>query len=126
MSPRATVLIVEDNPLNRELVEAVLEPLGLEIRVAVDVPSGRAELARGRPDLILMDIDIPGGGGVLLLHELRADPALAAVPVLAVTSFAMHGDRERFLAEGFDGYISKPIDVATVVRTLQPFLPEAK
>ncbi len=107
------ILVVEDNPQNYELVEFLLEDAGFAVRWAADAAEMRRELATGLPDLILMDIQLPGIDGLSLVSEIRAMPEAAALPIVALTARAMRGDRERFLAAGFDGYISKPIAVAT-------------
>ncbi len=108
---RAQVLIVEDNEKNMKLVRDVLQASGY--RVLEATTAGKAvELAtEHEPDLVLMDIHLPDVDGVEALDRLRADERTASIPVLALTAQAMRGDRERFLAEGFDGYLSKPIDV---------------
>jgi two-component system cell cycle response regulator DivK len=116
------ILIVEDNDINRQLVCDILSHAGFEITQASSVEEGRLRLGEGTPDLVLMDIRIPGGGGELLLQEIRERPALAQVPVIAVTAFAMPGDRERLLKSGFDGYISKPIDVRSFARTIATYI----
>ena len=102
------IAVVEDNPDNRLLVQAILEDL-YEID---EYESGNGALAgflERRPDLVLLDISLPGQDGTEVLKALRADAALCSLPVVALTAHAMAGDRERFLAEGFDDYISKPI-----------------
>ena len=109
------ILVVEDNPLNRRLVRDLLELNGHRVREAECVADGRAELQRTLPDLVLLDVGIPGGGGELLLAEIRGNPSLAGLPVVAVTAYAMQGDRERLLKAGFDEYISKPINTRTFV-----------
>lgn len=119
---RARIAVIEDNELNRRLVRDVLELRGHEILEAASVEEGRALLHAVTPDLVLLDIQIPGGGGELLLREIRATEALARVPVVAVTAFAMQDERRRFLAEGFDGYISKPIDVRAFGPQVESFL----
>ena len=106
----SSILVVEDNPMNRILVRDILSRRGHEVTEATNVQEGRERLATAIPDLVLLDIQIPGGGGEVLLLQIRAEPRLARVPVIAFTAYAMRGDRERFLATGFDGYISKPID----------------
>jgi CheY-like chemotaxis protein len=108
-----TILLVEDNVLNRRLAEVALEARGHHVRQADSADAARASLDQVVPDVILMDIEIPGGGGEALLREIRAQPARARLPIIAVTALAMQGDRERLLRAGFDGYISKPIDVGT-------------
>ena len=107
----ATVLIVEDNARNRKLVRDVLGHAGYETLEACDGEAGVALARERRPDLILMDINLPGIDGVEALARLRADAATAAIPVVALTAYAMKDDRERFLAAGFDGYLEKPVSV---------------
>ena len=107
----ATVLVVEDNLLNLKLVRDVLGHAGYRVLAAGDAERG-IELAREEaPDLILMDVQLPGIDGVEALGRLRGDPATAAIPVAALTALAMKEDRERFLAAGFDGYLEKPVSV---------------
>lgn len=118
----ARILVVEDNLLNLQLVRDILEYRGHDIEVATTVQEARARLRSARPDLVLLDIQLPGGGGELLLREIRASAALADLPVIAVTSQAMEGDRERLLAAGFDAYLSKPIDTRTFGPTVESFL----
>ena len=108
-----TILVVEDNALNRRLVQVTLEARGHRIVEAGSVEEARAALERHQPDMVLLDVQIPGGGGELLLSEIRRDPLAAGLTVVAVTALAMSGDRERLLSHGFSGYISKPIDVRT-------------
>ena len=105
------VLIIEDNDKNLKLVRDVLQINGFRTLEAVDAESG-IELADDRhPDVILMDIQLPGMDGTEALAHLRSQPHTADIPVVAVTAFAMAGDAERFKAAGFDGYITKPISV---------------
>ena len=107
----AVVLIVEDNPRNLKLVRDVLEYAGFVVLSADEGEAG-IELARARrPDLILMDVHLPGIDGVEALARLRADGATAAIPVVALTAYAMKEDRARFEAAGFDGYLEKPVNV---------------
>ena len=111
MSPAAAVLIVEDNPRNLKLVRDVLAYAGYRTLEAETAGAG-LELARvEHPGLVLMDVQLPDMDGVEALGRLRADPATADIPVVAVTAFAMKEDRERILAAGFDGYLEKPVDV---------------
>lgn len=111
------VLLVEDNDLNRRLVRAVLE--SHEVTEATTVDGAWAELMRSVPDVVLLDVEIPGGGGERLLREIRRDQKIQALPVIAVTALAMRGDRERLLEAGFDGYLSKPIDARTFAAEIQ-------
>ena len=104
----ARVAVVEDNPDNRLLVRAILEDR-YEVEEYENGPDALAGLARSRPDLLLLDISLPGMDGVEVLRHVRADPRLAALPVVALTAHAMAGDREKFLAAGFDEYVTKPI-----------------
>jgi len=118
---RLRILLVEDNPLNRGLARDVLEHHGHQVFEAVDVEQGWAMSQRCPLDVVLLDVQIPGGGGAELLRRIRHAPDLAAVPVVAVTAFAMEGDRERFLQAGFDGYLSKPIDTRAFAATVEAF-----
>ena len=109
------ILVVEDNEKNMKLFRDVLSATGY--RTLEATTGGEAvELAKEQaPDLVLMDIQMPGVDGVEALRRLRADERTAAIPVLAVTAQAMQGDREHFLAEGFDGYLSKPVNITELV-----------
>ena len=116
------ILVIEDNPANMELVRYVLEAFGYTVSAAVDGESG-LELARAEPpDLVICDLQLPGIDGIEVAKRLKAQPALARVPLIAVTAYAMVGDRERVLAAGFDGYISKPIDPQTFAPQIAAFL----
>ena len=116
------VLVVEDNDRSRRLARDLLELNGFDV-VDVDTAEAGLEVARRcAPALVLLDIQLPGMDGVTALQELRADPATRGIPAIAVTAFAMQGDEERFLAAGFDAYISKPIDVRTFAARLQAVL----
>jgi two-component system, cell cycle response regulator DivK len=111
MTPDALVLIVEDNARNLKLVRDVLGFAGYRTLEASTAEEGLALAAARRPDVILMDVQLPGMDGVEALGRLRAEPATAGIAVAAVTAFAMKADRERFLAAGFDGYLEKPLSV---------------
>jgi CheY-like chemotaxis protein len=117
------VLVVEDNEMNMQLVEYLLEEGGYQI---VKAASGEDALsiARGgeRVDLILMDIHLPGIDGLSVIREMKADPQTGAIPILALTAHAMRGDKDRFLEAGCDGYISKPIDVKTFLKSIRSYL----
>jgi CheY-like chemotaxis protein len=118
----ARILVVEDNPLNRLLVHDLLELRGHAVVEAATVDEARALLARERPDLLLLDVQIPGGGGEAVIREVRQRPELAHLPIIAVTSLAMPGDRERLLSIGFQGYLSKPIDTRTFGAAIESYL----
>jgi two-component system cell cycle response regulator len=120
--PVARILIIEDNPANIELMSFLLSAYGHAPLSAADGPRGVAAARSERPDLIACDVNLPGMDGFAVLAELKGDPALAGVPILAVTALAMTGDREKVLAAGFDGYISKPIEPESFVAELEAFL----
>src|SRR3982074_1153161 len=105
--------MVEDNEANQMLATAVLSREGWRIVVASSSLEARVVLSRGIPDLILMDIQLPGQDGLTFTRELKADPFTADVPVVALTALAMPGDRERSIDAGCVGYISKPINTRT-------------
>jgi two-component system, cell cycle response regulator DivK len=113
------ILIVEDNERNMKLLRDVLGATGYETLEAASGEAAVAVAAERTPDLVLMDVQLPDIDGREALRRLRADERTAAVPVLALTAQAMQGDRERFLDAGFDGYLSKPVDVAELVRTVK-------
>jgi two-component system cell cycle response regulator DivK len=104
------ILIVEDNDNNRCLFRDILVFNGYEVTVATDGQEGVALARELMPDLILMDIQMPGMDGMSAGRILKGDPATSALKIIALTSFAMRGDEEKFLAAGFDGYLSKPIN----------------
>ena len=114
------VLIVEDNDKNMKLLRDVLQASGFETVEATTAEEGIELALTSAPSLVLMDVQLPGIDGVQALARLRGDERTASAPVVALTAQAMHGDRERFLEAGFDGYLSKPVDVTeliSVVRT---------
>lgn len=117
------VLVVDDNPLNVELVEFMLQAGGFEVFVARDAEQALALLPRADPVMILMDIQLPGMDGLSLTRQLKADPATRHIVIVAFTAHAMKGDERLMRAAGCDGYVAKPIDVSTFVATLQCLLP---
>ena len=121
MSARA--LLIEDNEANRYLATFLLERHGFQVTHAPDGPSGIARASREPFDLILLDIQLPGMDGYAVAKALRTNLALDAVPIIAVTSYAMVGDRERALASGCTGYIEKPINPDTFVDEIRQHLP---
>lgn len=117
-----TILIVEDNDLNMKLFNDLLEANGYR---TIQTKDGREVLALvrdHRPDLILMDIQLPEISGLELTRMLKDDPDLKAIPVIAVTAFAMKGDEEKIREGGCEGYIAKPISVASFLQTVARFL----
>jgi len=117
------VLVVEDHPDNRMLACKVLRRAGYTT-IETDRAEGLAELVlRERPDLILMDIELPGQSGYDAVQKLKADPGTASIPVVALTAYAMHEDRQRCLRAGCSDYLAKPLDIALLVTTVRKFLP---
>jgi CheY-like chemotaxis protein len=116
------ILYVEDNRLNQELVRDLLEAEGHSVEIAVDGSGFRERVRDGAaPDVILMDILLPGSDGVTLLKELRSSGRFSEVPVLAVTAQALHGDRDRFLEAGFAAVLVKPIDTRSFVADVERY-----
>ena len=116
-----TILLIEDNEQNRYLATFLLERNGYAVVAAVDGPSGIARASELAPDLILLDIQLPGMDGYAVARALRAIDAMRDTPIIAVTSYAMVGDREKALEAGCNGYIEKPIDPDTFVGEIQRF-----
>ena len=106
------VLIVEDNPRNMKLVRDVLQVKGHETLEATTAEDGIVLAVERRPDLVLMDIQLPGMNGIDALRVLRGDPATAKIPVIAVTASVMQQDRKLILEAGFDSYLGKPLNLA--------------
>jgi len=119
----ARILVVEDNPANLSLMEYLLRAFGYAVVTATDGAAGVDAARRESPDVILMDLQMPVLNGYECAERMRAVPALRAVPIVAVTAFAMVGDRDKILARGFDGYISKPITPDTFVGQVEAFVP---
>jgi two-component system cell cycle response regulator DivK len=116
------ILVADDNPASRELIREVLEMSGYDVVEAAD---GRDAVVRARehvPDLVLVDIQMPRLDGYGVLRELRADPLFSRLRVVALTAYAMQGDRDRALDSGFDGYITKPVDIAALRQEVKKFL----
>ena len=119
----ARILLIEDNPDNLELMSYLLGAYGHVVTTAEDGESGIASARSEKPDLVACDIHLPGVDGYTVAKTLKADPAFDGTPVVAVTALAMVGDREKILAAGFDGYITKPIEPHQVIAELDAFLP---
>jgi|RhiMetdeSRZDD1v2_1073273.scaffolds.fasta_scaffold05713_14 two-component system cell cycle response regulator DivK len=124
MATPTRVLVVEDNPLNLKLLRDVLIHAGFDVVEARSGEDGVARAMEFRPDLILMDLQLPGIDGTQAMRMIKGSPIGSDVPVVALTAFAMSEDRERALRSGFDGYLSKPISVRDLPRRLTEFLPE--
>jgi two-component system cell cycle response regulator DivK len=116
------ILIVEDNPKNLKLLRDVLQFRGYVITAAESAEVGVVLARAEQPALILMDIQLPGMDGREATQVLKADTHTQHIPIIALTAFAMKGDREQLLAEGFDGYISKPINIKEISQVVEQYL----
>lgn len=110
------ILLVEDNPQNRYLVTFLLEHNGYEVIVAEDGAEAVSAAAEHQPDLILMDVQLPGMDGYEATRKIKADSRFSATPVIALTAHSMKGDRDRALEAGCDDYLTKPVDAEQLVR----------
>jgi two-component system cell cycle response regulator DivK len=117
-----SVLLVEDNEKNMKLLRDVLTVKGYRVLEATTGEEAVVRAVADDPQLVLMDVQLPGIDGVEALRRVRADPRTARIPVLALTAQAMEGDRARFLAAGFDGYLSKPVDITELLATVAAYL----
>jgi len=116
------VLIAEDNPVNRELLRELLELRGYTVLEACDGQEALRMIEQTKPELLLLDISMPGMDGFAVVRRIRENPRLAQLPVVAVTAYAMRGDQERILNSGFDGYLSKPINPSSLIKELDRLL----
>ena len=119
---KSEILVIEDNERNRYLVTFILEKHGYQVVQAKDGREGVELAKQTKPTLILLDIQLPGMDGYAVAQELRSNPVFDEVPIVAVTSYAMSGDRERILAAGCNGYIEKPINPETFVDDIERHL----
>ena len=117
-----SVLIVDDNEMNVKLLRWLLQKNGYVVHTASDARSARDVVRAVRPRLVLMDIQLPDIDGLQLTREFKADPELKEIPVVAVTSYAMKGDRQKSLDAGCDGYITKPIDTRQFPLEVEKYL----
>jgi two-component system cell cycle response regulator DivK len=117
-----TILIVEDEPRNLKLLRDLLQRFGYEILEATDGEQGVKSAGEKMPDLILMDIMMPKMDGLEATRIIKADIKTKHIPVIALTSYAMKGDREKTIEAGCDGYIAKPIDIKEVLKTIETYL----
>jgi CheY-like chemotaxis protein len=122
MSYQPLVLVVEDNDANQLLARSVLEREGYRVEVAGAAEEALEKMAERLPNLILMDVQLPGQDGLSLTRALKADPTTANIPVIALTAHAMIGDREETIAAGCAGYIAKPIDTRTLGKQIREIL----
>lgn len=123
MTAAPRVLVIDDSELNIEIATYLLTRAGMQVASALDGSNVLALVAAFAPNIVLMDIQLPGLDGLAVTRQLRADPATRALVIVAFTAYAMKGDREKFLAGGCDGYIGKPIDVATFADEVRALLP---
>jgi len=119
---RGKILVIEDNEQNLYLVRYILEQKNFEVFVSMDGESGISAAASLKPDLILLDIQLPVMDGYAVARSLRRNPELEETPIVAVTSYAMQGDREKVMEAGCNGYIEKPIDPDTFVAKIEQHL----
>ena len=116
------ILIVDDNRASRELIRAILKCVRCDIIEATHGQQALELICRERPDLVLLDIDMPGLNGLVVIRKIREDTSLADLPVVAVTAFAMESDRERCMAAGFTDYLTKPLRAAILRQHVQHLL----
>jgi CheY-like chemotaxis protein len=116
------ILLVEDNENNRDMLSRRLQRKGYEVTFAVDGAEAVAMVASGRPDLVLMDMSLPVMSGADATRAIRQDPAIAQVPILALTASAMTGDRELALAAGCDDYDTKPVELPRLLGKIEALL----
>ena len=119
---RKTVLVIEDNEMNMKLVRVLLQKEQYDILEAVDAESGISLARAHKPDLILMDVHLPGMDGLSATRIIKEDSALNQIQVIALTSYAMEGDETKAIEAGCDGYITKPIDTRTFLDTIRKFI----
>lgn len=117
-----TILYIEDNPQNMRLVRKMLRASGYNMVEAIDGLSGLDAAQEAKPNLILLDINLPDIDGMEVTSRLKSDQDLRHTPVIALTANAMHGDRERFLEAGCDGYLAKPVSRSELINTIRYFL----
>ena len=117
-----TVLIAEDNPTNRELLRELLEIRGYRVAEACNGQEALAMVEAAPPDILLLDIGMPVLDGFAVVRKLRENPRVSWLPVVAVTAYAMQGDREKIMSSGFDGYLSKPVNSSSLVHELDRLL----
>ena len=122
VEPVKTILVVEDNELNMRLLHDLLASRGYAVLQTGDATEALTLARQHKPDLILMDISLPGVSGLEVIKWIKNDGALNDIPIIAVTAFAMKGDKEKICQSGCDGYIAKPISVANFLKTVEQFL----
>jgi two-component system cell cycle response regulator DivK len=121
-----TVLVVEDNPLNMKLISSILEFLKLTCVSAENGMTGFARAQETRPDLILMDMQLPDISGLEVVQMIKGEETLRHIPIIALTAFAMKGDAEKFIAGGCDAYLAKPFAMPDFMASIQKLLPQER
>ncbi len=124
--PSTPILVVDDHPLNLKLASLLLTVEGHEVRTAIDAAAALNILESFMPRLILMDVQMPRMDGLELTRLLKANPVRSKIIIVAMTSYAMKGDEEKFRAAGCDGYLAKPINTRTFAAQVQSFLTESE
>jgi CheY-like chemotaxis protein len=119
-----TALIAEDNPVNRELLRELLEMRGFAVTEVSNGLQALEHIGQSKPDILLLDLNMPVLDGFETIKRIRQDTGLSPLPVLAVTAYAMRGDREKILDVGFNGYLSKPISAIDLEAELERLLPK--
>ena len=119
---RRRVLIVDDNVTNTKLAQFVLSSKGYDVRTAIDAEQALTVVTDFNPELILMDLQLPGIDGLTLTRRLKAEPSTRHIVIVATTAYAMKGDDERAFQAGCDGYITKPINTRTLARQIDNFV----
>ena len=122
MNQDTTILVVEDNPLNMKLIKVILSSAGVEVLAAENAEEGIEICKTAQPDLVLMDIQLPGMDGLEATRIIKNNTQLNHMPVVALTAHAMEGDEEKAYEVGFDGYITKPIDTDTFMESVRSYL----
>jgi CheY-like chemotaxis protein len=125
-TPRERILVVEDNRLNRELVVDLLEAEGYTVLEAQDGTALIERVKAEQPELLLLDLQLPAVDGLTLALQLKADPVTEGIPVLVTTAYAQVGNKERVLAAGCSGFVTKPLDVRAFVQTVSRLLGQSR
>lgn len=118
MNTQHPILVIDDNLINLKLIRVILTKRGYEVRTAINAMEALSLLESIHPSLILMDIQLPGMDGLTLTRKIKANPQMSAIPIVALTAYAMKGDEEKTREAGCDGYISKPIDIENFINTI--------
>lgn len=121
----AKILYIEDNPLNLRLIRKILHSIGMDMVEALDGATGLAVLAREKPDLVLVDLMMPGMDGTEVVSRIKADPELAPIPVIMLTASTLRSERRRCLSAGCDGFLTKPVSRLELKEVIEQHLRNA-